>query len=91
MRTTNNSFLYLFFRQLFWRFGRFRSTLDSSEESFDFGWNRTRVSTNTRETIERLLAQGADVEEKDESGLTILQYVVANPSKHSLDKIQILD
>jgi len=36
------------------------------------------------ETIERLLAQGADVEEKDESGLTILQYVVENHSKQSL-------
>ena len=42
------------------------------------------------ETIERLLAQGADVEEKDESGLTILQYVVENPSKCSIDIIQIL-
>merc|ERR1712071_266060 len=42
------------------------------------------------ETIERLLAQGADVEEKDESGLTILQYVVRNPAKHSLDVIKIL-
>ena len=43
------------------------------------------------ETVERLLAQGADVEEKDESGLTILQYVVENPSKQSIDMIQILD
>ena len=41
-------------------------------------------------TIESLLAQGADVEEKDESGLTILQYVVENPSKCSIDIIQIL-
>merc|ERR1712071_159937 len=44
----------------------------------------------TLETIERLLAQGADVEEKDESVLTILQYVVGNPAKHSLDVIKIL-
>ena len=42
------------------------------------------------ETIESLLAEGADVEEKDESGLTILQYVVENPSKYSIGIIQIL-
>ena len=42
------------------------------------------------ETIESLSAQAADVEEKNESGLTILQYVVENPSKHSFGVIQIL-
>ena len=31
------------------------------------------------ETIESMLAQGADVDEKDESGLTILQYILENP------------
>merc|ERR1712071_276989 len=48
------------------------------------------LGDGTLETIERLLAQGADVEEKDESGLTILQYVVGNPAKHCLDVIKIL-
>ena len=42
--------------------------------------NAIREMGDSLETIEPLLAQGADVEEKDESRPSVLQYVVENPS-----------